>query len=88
MPFYARLGFEVIPSEALSPALRSIVQTKPVGASIRRGGWPCDGDVPLLMADGSMSARPVCVPKPESRDARRRACPGRQDGGRGRPSNR
>jgi N-acetylglutamate synthase-like GNAT family acetyltransferase len=25
MPFYARLGFEVIPSEALSPALRSIV---------------------------------------------------------------
>ena len=26
MPFYARLGFEVIPSEALSPALRSIVQ--------------------------------------------------------------
>ncbi len=26
MPFYARLGFEVIPSEALSPALRSVVQ--------------------------------------------------------------
>ena len=26
MPFYARLGFQVIPSEALSPALRSIVQ--------------------------------------------------------------
>ena len=25
MPFYARLGFEVIPSEALSPALRSVV---------------------------------------------------------------
>ena len=26
MPFYARLGFEVIPSEELSPALLSIVQ--------------------------------------------------------------
>ena len=26
MPFYARLGFEVIPSEELSPALRSVVQ--------------------------------------------------------------
>jgi GNAT superfamily N-acetyltransferase len=26
MPFYARLGFEVIPSEALSPGLRSVVQ--------------------------------------------------------------
>jgi len=26
MPFYARLGFEVIPSEALSPTLRSVVQ--------------------------------------------------------------
>jgi GNAT superfamily N-acetyltransferase len=26
MPFYARLGFEVIPSEALGPALRSVVQ--------------------------------------------------------------
>jgi len=26
MPFYARLGFEVIPPEALSPALRSVVQ--------------------------------------------------------------
>jgi GNAT superfamily N-acetyltransferase len=26
MPFYARRGFAVIPSEALSPALRSIVQ--------------------------------------------------------------
>ena len=26
MPFYARLGFEVIPSEALGPALRSILQ--------------------------------------------------------------
>ena len=26
MPLYARLGFEVIPSEALSPALRSVVQ--------------------------------------------------------------
>jgi GNAT superfamily N-acetyltransferase len=26
MPFYARLGFEVIPSDALSPALRWVVQ--------------------------------------------------------------
>ena len=26
MPFYARLGFEVIPPEALGPALRSVVQ--------------------------------------------------------------
>jgi GNAT superfamily N-acetyltransferase len=26
MPFYARLGFEVIPSDALSPALRAVVQ--------------------------------------------------------------
>jgi hypothetical protein len=26
MPFYARLGFEVIPSEALSPGLRAVVQ--------------------------------------------------------------
>ena len=26
MPFYARLGFEVVPADALSPALRSVVQ--------------------------------------------------------------
>jgi hypothetical protein len=26
MPFYARLGFEVIPTEELSPALRSVVE--------------------------------------------------------------
>ena len=26
MPFYARLGFEIVPSSALSPALRSVVQ--------------------------------------------------------------
>ena len=26
MPFYARLGFEVIPPEALSPALQSVVR--------------------------------------------------------------
>jgi GNAT superfamily N-acetyltransferase len=26
MPFYARLGFEVIPPEALSPALRAVVE--------------------------------------------------------------
>jgi len=32
MPFYARLGFDVIPSEALSPALRSVVEDE-----IRRG---------------------------------------------------
>ena len=32
MPFYARLGFEVIPSESLSAALRSVVQ-----AETRRG---------------------------------------------------
>ena len=47
MPFYARLGFEVIPSETLSPALRSIVQDGTVEASIRRDGWPCDAHVPI-----------------------------------------
>ena len=35
-----------------------------------------------------ITASPVCVPTPESRDARRRACVGRQDAGRDRPSSR
>ena len=34
------------------------------------------------------SANPVCVPTPESRDVRRRACLGRQDAARDPPSNR
>ena len=32
MPFYAKLGFEVIPHDELSPALRSIVEDE-----VRRG---------------------------------------------------
>ena len=47
MPFYARLGFEVIPSEALSPALRSVVLDETRRGLDPHAGWSCDAHVPF-----------------------------------------
>ncbi|MGE5242757.1 MAG: GNAT family N-acetyltransferase [Betaproteobacteria bacterium] len=48
MPFYARLGFETIPSEALSPALRAVVQDE-----TRRGLDPARRVVMRRLCDGA-----------------------------------
>jgi len=40
------------------------------------------------LAQSCRGPSPVCVPKPENKDARRRACSGRQDAWRDRPSDR